>query len=135
MQWVENYLLHNDRNCGGEFIPFICICTGSKEGRFTKHSAFREALYKALFFHPIGANAATLNTPEIQVVAGPVICKLPPGDSIPVAENPDSEEGPEALNATKVAHRAGEILVQAAKGAKIKHQGVSVKRTPCVMCQ
>ena len=92
-----------------------------KKEKFTDHSAFREALYKALFQHSTGVYAAIASAPDIQAVAGPANLKLPSGDSIPMAEKPDTEGGPEFVAAVKVAHRAGEILVQAAAGAKVEH--------------
>ena len=104
-----------------------------KENKFINYLAFRQALYKALFQHSTGAAAA--GAAESLPVAGPVNLVLPPGDIVPVVNNPDTEDRAELAAAAAVAHIVGEILVTAAANPSIKHQRVSMKRTSCVMCK
>ena len=46
---------------------------------------------------------------------------LPPGDIIPVADEPDVEHGSEVLVAVAIARKLGGILIAATEGANIEH--------------
>ena len=90
-----------------------------KENKFTDYLAFRQALYKALFQHLTGAAAA--GAAELLPVAGPMNLVLPPGDTVPVVNNPDTEDRAELVAAAAVAHIAGEMLVTAAANPSVEH--------------
>ena len=68
-------------------------------------------------------------------MAGPVNLVLPPGDTVPVVNNPDTEDRAELAAAAAVAHIADEILVTATANPSVKHQRVSMKRTSYVICK
>ena len=74
----------------------------SKKDKFTDHSVFREALYKQLFKHVTGAEAAGAS--DMLPIAGPVAAAsiLPPGNTVPIADEPDT---------AAVAHEAGKMLI------------------------
>ena len=90
-----------------------------KENKFTNHLAFRQALYKALFQHSTGAAAA--GAAESLPMAGPVNLVLPPGDTVPVVNNPDTKDRAELAATAAVAHIAGKILVTAAANPSVEH--------------
>ena len=104
-----------------------------KENKFTDYLAFRQALYKALFQHSIGAAAA--GATESLPVADSVNLVLPPGNTVPVVNNPDTEDRAELAATAAVVHIAGEMLVTAAANPSVKHQRVSMKRASCVICK
>ena len=58
---------------------------------------------------------------------------LPPGDTVPVVNNPDTEDRAELAAAAAVAHIAGEMLITATANPSVKHQRVSMKRASYVM--
>ena len=90
-----------------------------KEDKFTDHLAFRRALYQGLFEHATGA-AGAAGAVEILPVAGPVNLVLPPGDTMPVVADPDTEDRAE---------------IAAAADARIEHQRIPMKRAACVVCK
>ena len=108
-----------------------------KKEKFTKHLAYRETLYKALFAQATGAVAA--GAQETLPVAGPVNAVLPPGGSIPWVDR-DAEEAA-AKNAARTAYKTGELLTATAAtaataAARVEHQrGPLPKRSACVMCK
>ena len=67
-------------------------------------------------------------------MAGPVNLILPPGDTVPIVNNPDTKDRIELVATVAVAHIAGKKLV-AAVNIYVEHQRVSMKRAPCVMCK
>ena len=83
--------------------------------------------------HILGAEVT--GKAEILPLLEPLIASslLPPGDTIPVADEPDTEHGLEALATTAIARKSGGILTAAAEGANIEHQRVPIKRTTCVV--
>ena len=85
--------------------------------------------------HILGAEAT--GKAEILPLLGPLTASslLPPGDTIPVADEPDAEHGSEALATTAMARKLGGILTAAAEGANIEHQRVPMKRATCVVCK
>ena len=105
-----------------------------KEDKFTDHLAFRQALYKGLFEYATGA-AGAAGAVEILPVAGPVNLVLPPGDTMPIVADPDTEDRAEIAAAAAVTHTAGELLVTAAADARIEHQRIPMKRAACVVCK
>ena len=102
-----------------------------KENKFTDYLVFRQALYKALFQHSTGAAAA--GAAELLPTAGPVNLVLPPEDTVPVINNPDTEDRTELAAAAAVIHIADKMLVTAAANPSIKHQRVSMKRASYVI--
>ena len=90
-----------------------------KENKFTDYLAFRQALYKALFQHLIGAAAA--GATELLPVVGPVNLVLPLGDIVPVVNNPDTEDRVELAAAIAVAYIVGKMLVITAANPFVKH--------------
>ena len=107
-----------------------------KEDKFIDHLAFRQALYKQLFAYTTGI-AGAVGAAEILPIAGPINLQsfLPPGDTVPVVDNPDTEDRAEMAAAAAVIHTAGELLVAAAADARIEHQRVPMKRAACVVCK
>ena len=57
---------------------------------------------------------------------------LPPGDTVLIVNNPDTKNRAELVAAAAVAHIVGKKLVTAVN-IYVKHQRVSMKRTPCVI--
>ena len=107
----------------------------SEKKKFTTYLTFRETLYKQLFMHTSGAKAT--GKAEILSLSEPLTASslLPPGDTIPVADEPDTEHKSEALATAAMAHKLGGILTAATEGANIKHQKVPMKRTTYVVCK
>ena len=103
-----------------------------KKNKYTDYLAFRQALYKALFQHLTGA--AVVGAADTLPVAGSMSLMLPPGDTVPMVNNPDTKDRAELAAAAAVARIAGEKLV-AAVDIYVEHQRVSMKRAPCVMCK
>ena len=68
-------------------------------------------------------------------MTGSVNLVLPPGDTVPVVDNPDTEDRAEMAAAAAVVRTAGKLLVTAAADARIKHQRVLMKRAICVVCK
>ena len=58
---------------------------------------------------------------------------LPPGDTVPVINNPDTKDRAEMAATAAVVYTAGKLLVAAAADTRIKHQRVPIKRTICVV--
>ena len=105
-----------------------------KEDKFTKYLAFRETLYKALFKHATGAEAA--GAKDALPIARPTTAAamLPPGGLIPRADT--GAEGANAKITARTAYKAGKILKAAAAAARVKHQrGPLPKRSACVICK
>ena len=103
-----------------------------KEDKFTKHLAFREALYKALFDHATGAAAA--GAKETMPVARPVNIPLQLGGSIPWVDQ--ETQGEAARKVVRTAYKTSELLMAAAAAARVEHQrGPLPKRSACVMCK
>ena len=113
--YITNGIMMVDSHLLSAFTPI------PKKEKFINHSAFREALYKALFQHLTGLHVAIANALDIQVIIGLANLKLPPNNLILMAQKSDTKEGPEFSATVKVAHRAGNIFIQAAVGAKVKH--------------
>ena len=90
-----------------------------KENKFLNYLAFRQALYKAFFQHLTGV--AVAGATESLPVAGSVNLVLPLGDTVPVMNNPDTEDRAELAATAAVAHIVDEILVIAAANLFVKH--------------
>ena len=90
-----------------------------KENKFTDYLAFRQALYKALFQHLIGA--AVAGATELLPVVGPVNLVLPPGDRVPVVNNPDTEDRAELAATAAIAYIVGEMLIIAIVNLSVKY--------------
>ena len=90
-----------------------------KENKFTDYLVFRQALYKALFQYLIGAAAA--GATELLPIAGFVNLVLPPGDTVPVVNNPDIEARVKLAATAAIIYIAGKILVIAAANPSIKY--------------
>ena len=103
--------------------------------KFTIYLAFREILYKQLFMHTLSTEV--IGKAEILFLLEPLTASflLPPGDTIPVTDEPDTKHKLEALATAAIIHKSGGILTAAAKGTNIKHQRVPMKRTICVVCK
>ena len=97
-----------------------------KENKFINYLAFRQALYKALLQHSIGV--AAVGAAELLPVTGPVNLVLPSGDTVPVVNNPDTEDRAELVAIVAVAHIADKMLVTATANLSVKYQRVSMKR-------
>ena len=97
-----------------------------KENKFTDYLAFKQALYKTFFQHLMGAVAA--GTIELLPVVGPVNLVLPPGDTVSVVNNPDTEDRVELVAIAAVTYIVGKMLIIAAANLSIKHQRVLIKR-------
>ena len=103
-----------------------------RENKYIDYLAFRQALYKAFFQHLIGAAAA--GAANTLPVAGPVNLILPPGDTVPIVDNPDTKDRAELAATAAVARIAGKKLI-ATVDIYVEHQRVSMKRAPCVICK
>ena len=90
-----------------------------KENKFTDYLAFRQALYKVLFQHSTGAAAA--GAIELLPVAGSVNLVLPPGNTVPVVNNSDTEDRVELAATAGIVYIVGKILVTATANLYIKH--------------
>ena len=66
-------------------------------------------------------------------MADPVNLVLPPGDTVPVVDNPDTEDRAEMAATVAVVRTVGKLLVAARADARIKHQRVPMKRAICVV--
>ena len=66
-------------------------------------------------------------------MAGSVNLVLPPGDTVPVVNNSDTEDRVEMAAAAAVVHTVGKLLIAAAADARIEHQRVPMKRAVCVV--
>ena len=102
-----------------------------KENKFINYLAFKQALYKALFQHLIGA--AVVGATESLPVVGPVNLVLPPGDIVLVINNLDTKDRAELAATVAVVYIAGKMLVTAIVNLFVEHQRVSIKRTSCVI--
>ena len=60
---------------------------------------------------------------------------LPPEDTVPVINNPDTKDRAKLAATAAVVYIAGEILITAAANPSIEHQRVSMKRVLCVICK
>ena len=89
-----------------------------KENKYTDYLAFRQALYKALFQHLTGAAAA--GAADTLPIAGSVNLILPPGDTVPIVDNPDTKDRAELVAIAAVACIAGKKLI-AAVDIYVKH--------------
>ena len=68
-------------------------------------------------------------------MVGSVNLVLPPGDTVPVINNPDTEDRAEMVATAVIVYTAGKLLVTATADARIEHQRISIKRATCVICK
>ena len=90
-----------------------------KENKFMNYLAFRQALYKTFFQHLIGVVAA--GAVESLPVADPANLVLPPGDTVPVVNNLDTEDKAELAAAVIIVYIADEMLVTATANLSVEH--------------
>ena len=66
-------------------------------------------------------------------MVGSVNLVLPPGDTVPVINNPNTKDRVELAAAAAIAYIVGEILVTAVANPSVEHQKVLMKRALCVI--
>ena len=94
-----------------------------KKNKFTDYLAFKQTLYKALFQH--STNTAAAGTAKLLSVVGPMNLVLPPGDTVPVVNNPDTKNRAELAAVAAIAYITGKILVTATANLFIKYQSLN----------
>ena len=91
--------------------------------------------YCLILIRTITAPGIPVRRNNLLPVAGPVNLVLPPGDTVPVVDNPDTEDRAEMAATAAVVRTAGKLLVAAAADARIEHQRVPIKRAACMVCK
>ena len=90
-----------------------------KENKFMDYLAFRQALYKALFQYSTGVVAA--GATESLPVVGSMNLVIPPGDTVPVINNPDTEDRAELVAVAAIVYIVGKILIITIANLSVEH--------------